>query len=401
MGDNANFNDCVAAHLGLPRGNCLAHAFNLLALAFALHFPAFETQTNTLGRVIHDGGTTKRAEELREFEGNDWEPNKLSGYKGRFGSSLGVAKHLLSSKRGNGTCEVLKAVIGWLRTGKSLQQEKQTDANCRLQEVRKAFYDPQCVLQLFVVYEVLAEIPHLIEMASADAHNVNPALLSRMHSFRTTLDYIKDSFAEATIEDAMSKFQNVFPNELGINVKVTMLQMLQKGIDAMLLKWERHVVPAIEFLRFRFLLDPRNEPVPFPLNPGRHHSAYDIQMFFGCLPEYANAKLLGEWMTYTAEWKELRSESAKMTIGTFWLSMESRFPILSKVGRWYAEASTSSISAERAFSIMRTMENPRRFSMKKKAFQTELFVKLNDWVVEELLERECHQLQKLTMESDH
>ena len=119
----------------------------------------------------------RRKEELKGWNGQNLEPHKLKGYPNRFASSIAVLKHLLEQGCGSAPCWILKGVISWWNDGKSLNKyARMNDASESevLRTVRNAFNDPQCLLELFVVYVVLKGIPSLIESASADPKRIDP-----------------------------------------------------------------------------------------------------------------------------------------------------------------------------------------------------------------------------------
>ena len=65
----------------------------------------------------------------------------------------------------------------------------------------------------------------------------------------------------------------------------------------------------------------------------------------------------------------------------------SSFSELSKVGMWYAEVQFSSISAERCFGKMRSMEQGQRLAMEEPSFKTEMLCRCNKRVVDNLMQR--------------
>ena len=60
------------------------------------------------------------------------------------------------------------------------------------------------------------------------------------------------------------------------------------------------------------------------------------------------------------------------------------FPRLPVLGRWYAELPTSSVSAERLFGIMRSMEAPQMPAISEKQLTIELMAKVNSSIVDKI-----------------
>ena len=388
IGDNCNFNDALAAWLGLPRAKCIPHALNLVIQAFVSCFPKFGILVMKLGTLLHQGGTVARSAELRDYHGVNFKPNKLTGYGNRFASTLKVAKHLLSPEWHGVPWGVLEGVRSWLLDGETVKGTSRSDPQASevLKELRQAYFDNDALLQLFVVYGMLEMLPELIKKTSAEPDNVPASVLTQLNNFHTHLELSGIRCSKMVVEKVMRKFPFEISSATRADLTAKMISMLQQGATAAIASFDTHVKQAINMLKYRVVLDPRNEPPPFQFPVSHELCLEDIQDFFGCLPEYADTILLGEWQVYRDQWSELRKTCDNMKMTTYWENLREYFPTLAKVGMWYAEFSTSSISAERAFAMMRGMEDNHRMSMQEEAFDAELSFTYNGWIVDELVE---------------
>ncbi len=67
---------------------------------------------------------------------------------------------------------------------------------------------------------------------------------------------------------------------------------------------------------------------------------------------------------------------------SFWATGKGKgWAALSQLGKWYASITASSICAERAFALMRCMEDPHRSRMSEATFANELKARANEWLL--------------------
>ena len=116
-----------------------------------------------------------------------------------------------------------------------------------------------------------------------------------------------------------------------------------------------------------------------------------MRTFFKVLPEGVTMEIVMEWDQYCNMWDELPVELKMLPIGEFWRhpDLARRFSNgcahISKTAMYWASFPIGNVDLERAFAIMRAMEGSQRYSLKGESVRTELRVKVNGWLVDELL----------------
>jgi hypothetical protein len=116
-----------------------------------------------------------------------------------------------------------------------------------------------------------------------------------------------------------------------------------------------------------------------------------VRTFFKVLPEGVTTEIVLEWEEYCTMWDELPEELKMLPIGEFWRhpDLARRFSNgcahISKTAMYWASFPIGNVDLERAFAIMRAMEGPQRYSLNGESVRTELMVKVNGWLVDELL----------------
>lgn len=112
--------------------------------------------------------------------------------------------------------------------------------------------------------------------------------------------------------------------------------------------------------------------------------------YFGCERSLATSDLEVEYEVYAKAWKDEIPQSTKnLPARKFWRdpAIKKRFPTVSCLGRRYAESPTSSVAAERAFSIMRTLETQTRGAHQVDNFRREVMFRVNHKLLGKILER--------------
>jgi hypothetical protein len=394
MGDNVSFNDALAAELGLPRGKCLAHALNLVVKAVCNVFPDVDVYAFGLHSVITAGGTVARTAELRTLDSVNKRTEGLLVYPNRFASVVNFIKHLLEPSAAGEKGGVYLGIREWLETGSSLQgAHPTTESSHTLGAVRAAYGDDIRCMCLWIVYSILYRVPELIATASANAQHVAPTFKNNMETFYVTLVQCH-TYPEAVIEHALTRGPLQYDAaELKV-IKAAYVDKIKLAAKAAMDSYKKHITPALDQLLMRFRLDPRNEPDAFPEGQAAAETA-SIRSFFHCLEAEASFTLVAEYTTYRDAWPSIPAAEKRLSMSEFWKCKRLNWPLLSKLGMWYAERLTSSIAAERTFGIMRGIESHNRMSMVEETFQAELSFKVNGWVMRNMLGEKVTSAQRL------
>ena len=124
---------------------------------------------------------------------------------------------------------------------------------------------------------------------------------------------------------------------------------------------------------------------------GAQLKASDLEKFFGVASGQFNLGLEAEWEEYRAKWPTMSQRLKGLGMGRFWNDPEVHgwFPAkalaqLVRLGRWYSTMPTSNVASERAFGVLRGLEDPQRRSASEETVSMETLARCNAWVVEEV-----------------
>lgn len=85
----------------------------------------------------------------------------------------------------------------------------------------------------------------------------------------------------------------------------------------------------------------------------------------------------------------------RVKVGDYWKARERKWRALHPVATFWSEFETSAIEAERVIAIVRRMNLPGRGSMGPDTFRREIFLRVNRFVLEQLLEEKLAAIAKL------
>jgi len=71
-----------------------------------------------------------------------------------------------------------------------------------------------------------------------------------------------------------------------------------------------------------------------------------------------------------------------MEPGRYWRTKEAIYPLLYKLGLWFASIPLSAVAAESAIGLMREIETPKRNRIKEPSWQAENFLRYNKWLAQ-------------------
>jgi hypothetical protein len=222
-------------------------------------------------------------------------------------------------------------------------------------------------------------------IAGANNDHLPPTFTTRIAALKATLTGATDAanfplLLAGAID--RSPFEYTAAEQTTFSAKLQPL--VAQAAAAALASFEKHVDPALDLCKWRFIYDHRNAPRPLPTAPLRTQE--DVINFFGCEASDAKMSLIGEYKSWLDMAPLLTKAQRNMGPAAFWSSPDmAALPTLSKIGRWWAEVITSSVAVERMFAIMRCMEDPRRNRMGEMAFEAEWRFRVNGWLIAEEL----------------
>ena len=95
--------------------------------------------------------------------------------------------------------------------------------------------------------------------------------------------------------------------------------------------------------------------------------------------------MIDEYDKYQSSHSAITPEDKRLPTYAFWQKHSDKYPSLAPVAMWHAEMAISSVSAERAFALMRNFEAPNRRSMSPARFRAEMLLRYNADITMSLL----------------
>jgi len=169
--------------------------------------------------------------------------------------------------------------------------------------------------------------------------------------------------------------------------------LIRAGAEGALKIFSERVEPALERLAHRWRFDPRREPVEVAI-AGEQLRASDLERFFGVAKGQFDLGLEEEWERYRVKWPTMSARLKGLGVGRFWDDPEVHgwFPTraasqLVRLGRWYATLPTSNVASERAFGVVRGLEDDQRMSAREETVTIETLARCNSWLVDVVREK--------------
>jgi hypothetical protein len=102
--------------------------------------------------------------------------------------------------------------------------------------------------------------------------------------------------------------------------------------------------------------------------------------YFG-LPEPPSLPWLSGFNKWVRSLSDLTVAQREMPPAIYWRSLATTMPSHYKYGLWYANILMGNVASERAIALMRLVEEPLRNRMKEEAWQAEICLRSNKWLV--------------------
>lgn len=415
VGDNAAFNDAVAEEVGVPRLRCIPHCLSLIYAELTKRFKLFTTVTSGLAALIKSGGGMARSKALKAA---GITISRCHPVATRWGQTLAMAQYLIEpqtqiesklpldiireviskdssfaidSVNADDESEVISAVPGNIRRKSPLKK--------LLQQVRDAFevdlkegeiQTRNAEVELRTVCFLAGDVQEVIKIASADSNNLADEFDSFLIYIKNRLDsavlpQFQKLIIESSLKLAPSLLQNLYIDQYSAII-------IQSAKDA-LVKWNEYIPNAVHALHHRLMYDPKRKPPPLPeIEPGQQFDVKKIAHFLGAMPENITMDVVTDFNIYVKKWDNISEEIKNLGIGKFWthpevLKMFNYRRNLPKIALWYSDRPTSSVAVERQFGLLRTMESPIRMHKTFESVETELMLKANRWIVDEIVSR--------------
>ena len=238
--------------------------------------------------------------------------------------------------------------------------------------------------KLLLVASLIDQMDFLIVMSSRDDSTFSNSLIKDILS-------VGEGLRSAAADPESSYFLAPVLEKLGADYPAEKKAMLfgyaNVAVQNMTAKY-RHVEEWSDTLRKKVMWDHRVPDYNDTLVLGKKVKAADGSSvddkrltagWFGMTKQPTMA-FIGQWNLWVGEART--KEELALEPGEYWRSKDKSYPLLYKLGLWYAAIPLSAVSAERAIGLMREVETPKRNSMKKASWHAECFLRYNKWLTE-------------------
>ena len=244
--------------------------------------------------------------------------------------------------------------------------------------------DPDLVAELALFDALTESLAPLIQAASAD-FEAERTTDGRTLSFQVVADILDLPDAYAMMKDDAENFLPVAEYRAGLRDGASFGEPLRTrlgimGVAAANLMYNKtkHIAAFAAMLKRKLMWDHRCNEFKdhvVPSDKARATAAY-----FG-LPEPPSALWLTGFNKWTSSLKDLTKTQREMSPAAYWRTLATTMPSHYKYGLWYANVMMGNVAAERAIALMRLVEEPLRNRMKEGAWQAEICLRHNKWLV--------------------
>lgn len=434
VGDNAALVDAIAAQLGLPRLRCIPHCLHLVFKKGTAGFKRWVTVTQGLSRILTQGGTPYRLIAMRVA---GLKCDRLRGNPLRWGQMQDISRYLLEKHDDvprAGVMEKVRAIVGSSGHFEAPAGEASSDdsddgpdiaaedgdidppaataaaaaaaptratrlaSKTALSDLRQALEVGiaesrrkfLAAFECYLVEVLFGDLPKLLTAACADPERLHKDLDKELAKLRAVLEEATEAGMQGVV------LARVFEHGMTDFTDDEQAQLISKYSDVVrtaaasaLAQYDKFIPGALDSLRHRLRFHPGVMPTMITPAPGKNIDATDLEAFFGMAKGAVTLQVASEWRKYVREWPGMTDGGKARSAAVFWAAPDiiAAYPSLAKLGRWYADMPTSSVAAERAFGVMRAMESKLRCRMDADTVERELMMKVNSWVVDELLHR--------------
>ena len=269
-------------------------------------------------------------------------------------------------------------------TTAAVQRRKADVGSAALRFVGEALDDEDMYPKLLLVASLIDQMDFLIVMSSRDDSTFSNSLIKDILS-------VGEGLRSAAADPESSYFLAPVLEKLGADYPAEKKAMLfgyaNVAVQNMTAKY-RHVEEWSDTLRKKVMWDHRVPDYNDTLVLGKKVKAADGSSvddkrltagWFGMTKQPTMA-FIGQWNLWVGEART--KEELALEPGEYWRSKDKSYPLLYKLGLWYAAIPLSAVSAERAIGLMREVETPKRNSMKKASWHAECFLRYNKWLTE-------------------
>ena len=264
-----------------------------------------------------------------------------------------------------------------------------------LTEVRTAYIKEHRLteLEIRIVKYLCHDLQMVLTLAGANPNELVHDIDLRLAALRGRLaasaaPYMQGVVLSAALKDCSFTFSAA--EEAA--ALATYAPLIKEACDKALAQWDKFIPEAVEALTHRLRFDPKRKPTPLPVpKDGLQYRAPDVAAFFGAIPGHTDVECIAEWNEYVAIWDSFPAALKDLGISCFWQDdrvlsrLANKGKHLAKYAVWYADRPTSSVAVERAFGVLRAMEQMTRLGMHDEMVELSFKSRVNSWVVDRIL----------------
>jgi hypothetical protein len=243
--------------------------------------------------------------------------------------------------------------------------------------------DPDLVPELALFDALTESLAPLINAASADFEAERKSD-KRSLSCEVVADILNLPDAFAMMKEDPENFMHVAEYRAGLR-DATFPEPLRSrlgvmGVAAATLMHNKtkHITAFAVMLKRKLLWDHRCSEFKDHIVPS--DKARATASYFG-LPEPPSTLWLTGFNKWAGSLKDLTEKQREMSPAAYWRSQATTMPSHYKFGLWYANVLMGNVAAERAIALMRLVEGPLRNRMTQEAWQAEICLRHNKWLV--------------------
>jgi len=396
--DNTSSQGMICKYIGISQIKCGVHIFNLVALALN-HLKNFKYLVAGLGKLIYQGGGTKRA---MEIEALGLSPRSMLTHDGRFGTHVETGNYVLANfdkirtwvttsslnvkppqtkvkgakgAAGGGAGAGAVADEGAVEEDEDQDEEdilpdddelesKEVAAAKHVERVVRAWSSPFAVVTLEISRDFFGNLNAILTQLSGEGDNVPPDVLVTISAYQRRLRIVQGD-PRSIVRPALSKHNLKMPQRDFEDVSAGVKAMADLALE----KLDKHLPPYVTLLKHRFIYTPRQMPPPLPeiSKDDKKVTQMDLcKPFLGCLDVDYSAALLDQYGQYREDVSATLEKEASLPVEArpsrsrstyeYWDSKEDKWPNLAKIAKWHINFPTGNISAERGCGKLRGIE---------------------------------------------
>jgi len=289
----------ICKYIGISQIKCGVHIFNLVALALN-HLKNFKYLVAGLGKLIYQGGGTKRA---MEIEALGLSPRSMLTHDGRFGTHVETGNYVLTNfdkirtwvttsslnvkppqtkvKGAKGAAAGGGAGAGAVADEGAVEEDEDEDeedilpddeeleskevaAAKHVERVVRAWSSPFAVVTLEISRDFFGNLNAILTQLSGEGDNVPPDVLVTISAYQRRLKIVQGD-PGSIVRPALSKHNLRMPQRDFEEVSASVKAMADLALE----KLDKHLPPYVTLLKHRFIYTPRQMPPPHYLRSRR------------------------------------------------------------------------------------------------------------------------------------